>query len=286
MNGLNNIFYSLAAAVLLLGGNAVYAEPAGHVQFVNGEVQLTTSAGQTHRVQKGDVVNEGDTLSSARNASAQVKMLDGGFVAMRPDTRLKFDSFKFSGKEDGSEKSFFSLFKGGFRAITGLIGRVNKSSYRITTPTSTIGIRGTDHETFVVVPESELAAVAPTGTYNKVNRGETSMTTDKGTIFVRPNQMGFAGAMDQMPKLQPLNTHLFTVASAPAPQAKSGKEDGREVRANAVVDNTVQEPAAGAEPATAVPGNALPTNVIQIPITTTGGVSLTGGGPAGRQTKP
>lgn len=284
MNGLNKIFYSLAAAMLLLGGNAVYAEPAGHVQFVNGEVQLTTSAGQTHRVQKGDVVNEGDTLSSARNASAQVKMLDGGFVAMRPETKLKFDSFKFSGKEDGSEKSFFSLFKGGFRAITGLIGRVNKGSYRITTPTSTIGIRGTDHETFVVVPESELAAVAPTGTYNKVNRGETSMTTDKGTIFVRPNQMGFAGAMDQMPKLQPLNTHIFTVA--PAPQAKSGKEEGKGVRANAVVDNIVQEPAAGAKPTTAAPGNAPPTNVIQIPITTTGGVSLTGGGPAGRQTKP
>ncbi|MDE2260716.1 MAG: hypothetical protein KGK17_10395, partial [Betaproteobacteria bacterium] len=69
---------------------------AGRVQFVNGEVQVTDAAGMTHAVQKGDAINEGDTLTSAKAASAQIKMQDGGFVAVRPDTQLKFDSFKFS----------------------------------------------------------------------------------------------------------------------------------------------------------------------------------------------
>ncbi|HEU0234106.1 MAG TPA: FecR family protein [Gallionella sp.] len=247
MNSLNKVFHSLAAAVLLLGSGAVYANTAGYVQFVNGEVQLTTAAGQTHKIQKGDAVNEGDTLTSAKAASAQIKMQDGGFVAVRQDTQLKFDSFKFSGKEDGSEQSFFSLFKGGFRAVTGLIGRINKPNYHITTPTSTIGIRGTDHETFVVVPGSLLAAVAPTGAYNKVNLGETSMTTDKGTIFVLPNQMGFAGGLDQMPKIQPINTNLFTVAPQPSLGAKmdSGKGGDKGARETAVVDTTAEAAAGG-----------------------------------------
>src|SRR5574340_252480 len=268
-------FVSLVVSLVLLsGGNAAYANVAGHVQFVNGAVQLTDAAGQTHSVKKGDAVNEGDTLTSAKDASAQIKMQDGGLVAMRADTRLKFDSFIFSGKQDGSEQSFFSLLKGGFRAVTGLIGQVNKSSYKITTPVATIGIRGTDHETFVVAPGTELAAVAPPGAYNKVNIGETYLATDKGTLFMLPNQMGFAGGKDQMPQLQPINTNLFTVAPGPAPQAKGDKQEGGgegTVRETAVVDNTAQEQAAP-PPVTALPdANA---NIIQLPVTTTTGQVL------------
>ena len=272
-----NFFVSLVASLLLLGGNAAYANVAGYVQFVNGVVQLTDPAGQTRSVQKGDAVNEGDTLTSARNASAQIKMQDGGLVAMRADTRLKFDSFIFSGKQDGTEQSFFSLFKGGFRAVTGLIGQINKPSYRVTTPVATIGIRGTDHETFVVAPDSELAAVAPPGAYNKVNLGETYLATDKGTIFVLPNQMGFAGGKDQMPQLQPINTNLFTVAAEPTPQAEGDRQEAKEegVRETAVVDNTAQEQVAAPTPTTAAPENMVTPNIIQLPVETTGGTNLT-----------
>ncbi|MGA7749782.1 MAG: FecR family protein [Gallionella sp.] len=251
------------AAILALASTcgSVYAAVAGHVQFVYGAVQLTTEAGKTHPIQKGEAVNEGDTLTTAPSASAQVKMEDGGFIAVRPDTRLKFDSFKFNGQQDGHEQSFFSLFKGGFRAITGLIGKINKANYRITTPSATLGIRGTDHETFVVVPGSPMALFAPIGTYNKVNLGETTMTTTKGTISILSNQMGFAGGADQMPQLQPLNLNIFTVAPAPTPQAKGNKKD-EGIRDSAVVDNVLQGQGA-------VLGSTLPTNTnfILLPIT-------------------
>ena len=264
MKSLSKALLYLTAMLALASacGNA-YAAVAGQVQFVYGAVQLTTEAGKSHPIQKGDAVNEGDTLTTAATASAQIRMQDGGFIAVRPDTRLKFDSFKFNGKQDGSEQSFFSLFKGGFRAVTGLIGKINKPNYRITTPAATLGIRGTDHETFVVAPGSPMAAVASAGTYNKVNLGETSMTTSKGTISILPNQMGYAGAADQMPQLQPLNLNIFTVAPAPAPQAKGDKkEEG--MRASAVVDNVVQEQDVAV-------GSTLPasTNFILSPITAT-----------------
>ncbi|MBI3479378.1 MAG: FecR domain-containing protein [Nitrosomonadales bacterium] len=211
----------LGACLMLLSQTA-YAGVAGNVQFVNGNAQVTNASGQSHVLQKGDVIHESDTVTTAKGASAQIKMRDGGFIVIRPESQLKFDSFVFSGEEDGSERSFFSLLKGGMRAITGLIGQKNKSNYRIATSTSTIGIRGTDHETFVVTPGSALAALAPVGTYNKVNLGETTMTTEKGTISILPNQMGFVGAMDQMPQLQPVNLNIFTVIPAPLAQAKGG----------------------------------------------------------------
>jgi FecR protein len=260
----------LFACLMLMVSQAAFAGIAGHVQFVNGSVQVTNSAGQTHILQKGDAVHESDTLTTSKTSSAQIKMRDGGFVVIRPDSQLKFDSFIFSGEEDGTEQNFFSLIRGGVRAVTGLIGHLHKTSYHITTTSSTIGIRGTDHETFVVVPGSELAATVPAGTYNKVNVGETTMTTDKGTISVLPNQMGFAGGLDQMPKLQPINLNIFTVAPAPLPQAKGDKKEGA-ARDSSVVDSAIQ----GQQ---AAPVNSVPMNPIQTPI------KSKAGGPAGGQT--
>jgi hypothetical protein len=223
---------------LMLVSQASYAADAGRAQFVIGNVQITSATGQTSFLKKGGPIKEGDTLTTAKAASAQIKMLDGGLIAVRPDTQLKFDSFKFNGVQDGSERSFFSLFRGGFRAITGLIGQMNKSSFRITTAASTIGIRGTDHETFVVTAGSPLAESTPVGTYNKVNRGETTMTTEKGTISVLPNQMGFVGAADQMPELRPLNTKIFTVTDRPLKEAGGDKKEGKDVRETVAVDDT------------------------------------------------
>lgn len=258
MNTANNTMMVLSIfllACLMLVSQGAHAGIAGHVMFVNGNVQITSSAAQNRILLKGDVVYESDTVITAKDSSAQIKMRDGGYIVIRPDSQLKFDSFIFSGEEDGSERSFFSLLKGGIRAITGLIGQRNKKSYRITTPDSTIGIRGTDHETYVVTADSPLAAVAPVGTYNKVNRGETTITTKKGMISVLPNQMGFAGSADQMPQLQPLNLNLFTVTPAPTPQAAGDKKEVA-VRDDSVVDNAIQEQEA-------VQGNPVPKNQIK-----------------------
>lgn len=42
------------------------------------------------------------------------------------------------------QRAFFRLVKGGFRTVTGLIGKANREDYRVNTPTATIGVRGTD----------------------------------------------------------------------------------------------------------------------------------------------
>lgn len=249
-------FEGFLISCLMLMSQAVHAGIAGNVQFVKGSVQVTSAAARSHLLQKGDAVNESDTVTTTKGASAQIRMRDGGFIVVRPDSQLRFDSFVFSGEEDGSERSFFSLIRGGMRAITGLIGQQNKSNYRIATASATIAIRGTDHETYVVTPGSALAAVAAVGTYNKVNLGETAIITEKGTVAVLPNQMGFAAAANQMPQLQPINLDIFTVTPAPLAQANGVKA---EVRDGAVVDNAIQGQGV-------VPADALPKNNLQLPV--------------------
>lgn len=254
------IFGAFLTASLMLFSQIAHAGIAGNVQFVNGHVQVTNATGQARVLQKGDAVHESDTVTTARNGSAQIKMRDGGLIAVRPDSQLKFDSFVFMGREDGKERSFFSLMRGGFRAITGMIGQRNKSNYRIATAAATIGIRGTDHEIFVIVPGSELAARAPVGTYNKVNAGGTTMTTEKGAINIEPNQMGFVAESGQMPQLQPVNTTIFTAVPSPGAQSSGGQSIADQGRESTVVDGTVQDQ-------NLAPGNGVPKTTTLRPIT-------------------
>lgn len=181
---------------------------AGQFQFVAGDVRILAANGQSRPAQKGQDISEGETVITGANASAQLKMIDGGLLALRPDSQLKMDAYVFKGREDGSEKANMSLVKGGLRAISGLIGKTNKQNYAITTPTATIGIRGTDHEPVVIAPPLPGAPPLPNppGTYDKVNVGSTTMSNQAGTTFVNPNQVGFAGALNQLP---------FILASVP-----------------------------------------------------------------------
>ncbi|MDD2720859.1 MAG: FecR domain-containing protein [Gallionella sp.] len=240
-----------------------WAGVAGYFQFVSGEVRIATADGKSHKAVKGGAVNEGDTIISTNLGTAQIKMQDGGFIAVRPDTQLKIDNFKYSGKAGEPEKSAVSLLKGGFRAVTGMVGRVNKQDYSITTPVATIGIRGTDHESYHL-PVAKPGALA--GTYDKVNVGETSITTDSGTLNVLPNQMGFAGGLDQPPQLRPINLHLFGFSPAPLQGGDGGGGGNDGVRDNAVVDGQDSNP--GPNPngndnnAGGIQGALLPTAVI------------------------
>lgn len=194
MHNIHSLF--LVCLLLMPVSGSVFAE-AGMFQFASGDVRLVNSAGVERAARKGEQLNEGDTILTGSNGSAQIKMADGGFISVRANTRMKVDSYTYTGKQDGSEKSFFSLMAGGFRALTGLIGKLNKDNYKITTPSATIGIRGTDHEPMVVLPGQK--ALGEPGTYDKVNSGASFIATAKGVINIAPNQAGFVPGANAAP---------------------------------------------------------------------------------------
>lgn len=217
------------SAMLLLAANAAFGA-AGNVQFVIGDVKLTNKAGVTVALQKGAEVNEGDRIVTAAGASAQIKMIDGGFIAVRPNTSMTFDTYRYSGKEDGTENAAVSLLQGGFRTITGVIGRTNKQNYLIKTDTATIGIRGTDHEPMVILPPAPgQVAIAAPGTYDKVNVGVAFIRTDAGSVDIQRNQVGFAPVTKAAPVILPRIPPFYKPTPAPGPQKakEESKEEGK-----------------------------------------------------------
>jgi hypothetical protein len=115
-------------------------------------------------------------------------MEDGGFIAVRPGTKMRIARFRAQGDE--SDVMNIGLLEGSFRSITGWIARFGRNNYQVRTPTVTIGVRGTDHEPFHIPAGSPLGEP---GTYDKVNQGGTYLQTAQGRVDVAPGRAGFAG---------------------------------------------------------------------------------------------
>lgn len=268
--------------IALLSAYPIIAEAdvAGRFQFVAGDVRIIANDGKERIAKKGLEVNEGETVLTAPKASAQLKMIDGGLVALRPDTQLKMITYTFHGKEDGSEKAVFSLLKGGLRAISGLIGKTNKENYAIQTPSATIGIRGTDHEPMVVLPPPPgVVATNPPGTYDKVNVGVTSLTTQVGTTFIANNQVGFAPSPTQPPVLLPTMPDFYQASNSP--RATQNQKQEQETASDISGEKSRDKPSASdhaasekpdagqsGQAATSSPAALIPTSFVAPPITT------------------
>lgn len=222
--------------LLVASGPAWGGEPIGRVILAAGEVDALRDGRQVS-LRRDAEVQSGDEIRTGKASSAQIRFADTSIVALRPESIFRVDDFVFKGAQDGGEKAFFSLVKGGLRTLTGAIGRMNKQNYGIVTPTSTIGIRGTHFSLVVCADNCRNAdgSVAASGTYGGVIDGRISSTPNDNPAGGREFSRGqFFFSPDASAPAQPLlapptfladrleaqrRSAPATAASAPAPAA-------------------------------------------------------------------
>lgn len=183
---MRNILALLVILLLSLGDAAHAAELFATVESLSGSASVSDPSGQPADISVGQKIYEKQTISTAADGEVHLATVDGGIVAIRQNTVFRVDEYKADGSS--GDKIFMSLVRGAIRSITGWIGKYNAPSYRITTPTATIGIRGTDHETTVI----EDADGDEPGTYDMVNEGVTVLKTQYGESEVTPEKFAFA----------------------------------------------------------------------------------------------
>ncbi|HXU94246.1 MAG TPA: FecR domain-containing protein [Gallionella sp.] len=177
----------LVMLMLLAFGNAAHAaELFATVDSLSGKAFVSADDMQWKAVSVGQKIYAGQTIATDDDGEVHLETVDGGIIAIRPDTEFRVDEYKAEGGPD--DKVYMSLVKGAMRSITGWIGQYTPSGYRVTTPTATIGIRGTDHETTVIEETDGDEA----GTYDMVNEGETVLKTKYGESVVTPEKFAFA----------------------------------------------------------------------------------------------
>jgi hypothetical protein len=120
------------------------AQEAGRVDSVTGVVSVVGADGGIGVLARGSKVNVGDTIDTQAAGYARIKLADGAELALRPNTSLRIDGFRFSESRPQEDSLAMRLLKGGLRTITGLIGKRKPDSFQLNGATATIGIRGTD----------------------------------------------------------------------------------------------------------------------------------------------
>ena len=175
-------------ALLILLSVCRIAEAAavfGTVDALSGSAFVAGQSDKPAPVTVGQKIYEQQTVTSGTDGEVHIVTDDGGIIAIRPNTVFRVDQYQAEGSS--LDKIFMSLLKGSVRSITGWIGKHDNAAYRISTPTATIGIRGTDHETTVI----DQGDGDKPGTYDTVNTGSTVLKTSRGEIDVTPGKFAF-----------------------------------------------------------------------------------------------
>ena len=175
-------FTAASVMLLLFGCTTAFAEPAGRVLFVAGNVVATDPAGNMRALERAGSVEEGDTIATG-DGRAQIEFKDGGYFALQPDTRFRVDRYRYAAAGDAEDGVLVALLKGGLRTISGLVGKNNRSDYRMDTGVATIGIRGTD---YALELNSALMGNVAEGAIEVCN-GAGCLLVQAGQAFVVPS---------------------------------------------------------------------------------------------------
>ena len=96
-------------------------------------------AGAAGPLNPGDAVYRNELVKTGEDSTAKLIFLDSTNLAIGPISRVTLDQFVYSGETSG-QKMAVNLAKGVFRFTT---GGLDKKAYVISTPTASIGVRGT-----------------------------------------------------------------------------------------------------------------------------------------------
>jgi hypothetical protein len=172
---------------LLLLQTPCRAQLFGTIDALSGNVTVTAVDGSSAPATLGQRIFKGQTIVTTADSEAHAVTEDGGMIAVRPNSSLQILQYRAEAGSDGLLD--LSLIRGALRSISGWIGKRNPAGYRVVTPTATVGIRGTDHETTVVERDSGRDRA---GTFDSVLEGATFLRTERGELHLTAGQHGFA----------------------------------------------------------------------------------------------
>jgi hypothetical protein len=206
---------------------AAYAATAGQVTHLSGTLSAKKPDGSSKLLSVKSDIAEGDTLTTETETYARIKFNDGGEVVLRPGTQLKIESYAYNEAKPESDSVLMSMFKGGLRAVTGLIGKRSREKVSFATETATIGIRGTHFGALLCqndcggVPTT--AGVTPSnGLHVDVTSGAITMSNKAGTIELTPGQFGFAASGTTPPVPVPPGQGVTVTMPSSISQDKGG----------------------------------------------------------------
>lgn len=132
----------LPFALLVASVAGAQTQRAGTFKSVQGEVSISQASTQRVAGVEG-AVQQADRIVTGRNSSATFMLKDGTVVSVGPNSTLDLAKIQFDPVvQDGSVA--LSLLQGTIRVVTGWLAKIHPENVQVMTPTSVVGVRGTD----------------------------------------------------------------------------------------------------------------------------------------------
>jgi len=135
--------FALGLALCLAAGTALAQdETIGFIKTVKGDATVVTGEQSTPAV-PGAALKRGQVLKTGRNASIGVTLKDNTLLSTGANTELAVDNYQYAPGEE-QLSLVIRLTKGSLHYISGVIAKLKPENVSIRTPTSVVGVRGTE----------------------------------------------------------------------------------------------------------------------------------------------
>jgi hypothetical protein len=221
----------------------------GRIALMQGVASALDANKKSRPLSTGAAVYELDQIQTGIKSFAVLAFNDKSRVTMSPSTAFKIEEHHYKPEVPAENNAFLRFIRGGLRFITGAIGHLNQRSYRVATPTATIGIRGTGFDlacegdcvdnAALLDPVGETVvsrllqyflkpayALSGSGMYARVWNGAIEFQFEGGKMLLENGKAAFLKNGFSKPVIIPdFPVHLRSMGNAPRPDRVTIRDD-------------------------------------------------------------
>lgn len=143
---------TIGALVVLAGfAQAAFAGDVGQIKTSKGSV-VVVRGGQEIAAAAGTALQQSDRVVTRADGAAGISFNDNSLLSLGPDSVLDISHFSFDAK-DQPDVLEATLHRGTLSAVSGKIVAKTPEAMRIKTPTTVLGVRGTEFFVKVTNPD-------------------------------------------------------------------------------------------------------------------------------------
>lgn len=166
--------------IALLAVTAAAQQKSGEITHLQGMATAQQPGDGLRFLGKGDVVLEGDVLTTTDKGFAVITLSDGTKFTLRPSTSFALERFS---QTPGAETAVMRLFKGGMRMASGQIAKRNPAGIELRVNTATVGIIGTSFDARICGSDCRQENAAPS--LAALQAAQSGTATGTGVVAAR-----------------------------------------------------------------------------------------------------
>ena len=112
--------------LLFLSQGVIAADIAGQIIMARGDVQAISENGEMRKLKRRDSIFSHEVIKTGPASRVQIRFIDNALLALKENSELNIKAYVYNEVNEKGNQVLMELVAGGFRTLTGKIGKGNK----------------------------------------------------------------------------------------------------------------------------------------------------------------